>query len=277
MCEMIVAEEGAKFLIPELPRGLWVANFWHLLSHRAGGGFATDVCMTGRIWTAPRKASSGAPSTAWRRPAAALEGRRGDGGGHHGEPAARVREAVEIRRGAMQEIELKSRLAAASPAAPHRGLPGERVGVRREAAVRSSAAGEGARPDERHIRPSMQRRPPSSRSGDVKVLSTCRATRPGRRRRCCSPTSAPRSSGPRTRRRSATAASPGRRINGHSIYYAVYNRGKKSIGLNRSHPEGRELFRRARSALRRDRGELPPRLLDRLGFSFEAMRRSIRG
>jgi len=59
---------------------------------------------------------------------------------------------------------------------------------------------------------------------------------------------------------------------GHSIYYAVYNRGKKSIGLNRSHPEGRDLFRRLIPHFDIIVENFRPGYLDRLGFSFEAMR-----
>lgn len=109
MCEMIVAEEGSQFFIPELRRGLWVANFWYLLSHRAGGGFATDVCMTGRTWTAEEGLQRGAVdrlAPAGERVAVAEELART----MMSHPPLAVREAVEIRRGAMQEIELKSRL-----------------------------------------------------------------------------------------------------------------------------------------------------------------------
>jgi crotonobetainyl-CoA:carnitine CoA-transferase CaiB-like acyl-CoA transferase len=58
---------------------------------------------------------------------------------------------------------------------------------------------------------------------------------------------------------------------GHSIYYAVYNRGKKSIGLNRSHPEGRELLRKLLPHLDVIVENFRPGYLDRLGFSFEAL------
>ena len=105
---------------------------------------------------------------------------------------------------------------------------------------------------------------------NVRVL-TCRATRRDRRRRWSSPTSAPRSSGPRTRReRDGGFAGP--TYQGHSIYYAVYNRGKKSIGLNRSHPEGRDLLRRLIPHLDIIVENFRPGYLDRLGSSFEAMR-----
>jgi CoA:oxalate CoA-transferase len=64
---------------------------------------------------------------------------------------------------------------------------------------------------------------------------------------------------------------------GYSIYYAVYNRGKKSIGLNRSHPEGRELFRRLIPKVDVIVENFRPGYLDRLGFSYEAMRSLHRG
>jgi enoyl-CoA hydratase/carnithine racemase len=109
MCEMIVAEEGAKFFIPELKRGLWVANFWHLLSHRAGGGFASDVCLTGRTWTAEEGLQRGAVdrlAAAGERIRVAEELARV----MMANPPLAVREAVEIRRGTLQRIELTSRL-----------------------------------------------------------------------------------------------------------------------------------------------------------------------
>jgi CoA:oxalate CoA-transferase len=59
---------------------------------------------------------------------------------------------------------------------------------------------------------------------------------------------------------------------GYSIYYAVYNRGKKSIGLNRSHPEGRDLFRRIIPHLDIIVENFRPGYLDKLGFSFAALR-----
>jgi enoyl-CoA hydratase/carnithine racemase len=109
MCDMIVAEEGAQFNIPELRRGLWVANFWYLLSHRTGGGFASDVCLTGRFWTAEEGFQRGSVDRLAKpgeRIAVAEELARGI----MSQPPLAVREAVEIRRGAMQELELKSRL-----------------------------------------------------------------------------------------------------------------------------------------------------------------------
>jgi enoyl-CoA hydratase/carnithine racemase len=110
MCEMIVADPETKFQIPEIPRGLWVANFWKLLSHRTGGGFATDVCLTGRFFTADegyrhgavdRLAPSGTHIEAAEELARTLMAN----------PPLAVREAVQIRRLAMEELELWSRVA----------------------------------------------------------------------------------------------------------------------------------------------------------------------
>jgi enoyl-CoA hydratase/carnithine racemase len=109
MCEMIVASEGSQFWIPEIPRGLWVANFWKLLSHRTGGGFATDVCLTARYWTAEEGYQRG------------VVDRLAPSGSHmkHAEDLAKVilahpplavREAVHVRRGELEQLELQSRL-----------------------------------------------------------------------------------------------------------------------------------------------------------------------
>jgi len=110
MCEMIVADEGAQFWIPEIPRGLWVANFWMLLSHRTGGGFATDVCLTARYFSAEEAHRRGAidrvvPSGSH------MEGAETLARAITVHPPLAVREAVQIRRGAMEELELASRLA----------------------------------------------------------------------------------------------------------------------------------------------------------------------
>jgi len=107
MCEMIVAEEGSRFQIPELRRGLWVANFWHLLSQRAGGGFATDVCMTGRFWTAEEGLQRGAVDRV-APPGLRLQHAEELAAVIMANPPLAVREAVQIRRGALEELELKA-------------------------------------------------------------------------------------------------------------------------------------------------------------------------
>jgi crotonobetainyl-CoA:carnitine CoA-transferase CaiB-like acyl-CoA transferase len=55
---------------------------------------------------------------------------------------------------------------------------------------------------------------------------------------------------------------------GYSIYYAVYNRNKKSIGLNLRRPEGRDLLRELVPHLDVIVENFRPGYLDRLGFSF---------
>jgi enoyl-CoA hydratase/carnithine racemase len=109
MCEMIVAAEGTQFWIPEIPRGLWVANFWKILSHRTGSGFATDVCLTARYWGAEEAHQHGvvdrlAPSGAHMKEAESLAQ------AFLAHPPLAVREAVEIRRGALEQLELESRM-----------------------------------------------------------------------------------------------------------------------------------------------------------------------
>jgi crotonobetainyl-CoA:carnitine CoA-transferase CaiB-like acyl-CoA transferase len=59
---------------------------------------------------------------------------------------------------------------------------------------------------------------------------------------------------------------------GFSIYYAVYNRNKKSIGLNLRSETGRELLRELLPHIDVVIENFRPGYLERLGFSFEAMR-----
>lgn len=107
MCEMIVASEDSQFWIPEIPRGLWVANFWKLLSNRSGSGFATDVCLTARYWGAEEAHQHG------------VVNRLAPTGGHMKEaealaqvllahPPLALREAVQVRRGGLEQLELES-------------------------------------------------------------------------------------------------------------------------------------------------------------------------
>jgi crotonobetainyl-CoA:carnitine CoA-transferase CaiB-like acyl-CoA transferase len=58
---------------------------------------------------------------------------------------------------------------------------------------------------------------------------------------------------------------------GFSIYYAVYNRNKKSVGLNMRTPEGRQILRELVPHLDVIIENFRPGLLDSLGFSFEEL------
>jgi enoyl-CoA hydratase/carnithine racemase len=58
--DLIVAAEGTRFQVTEVSRGVDARHFWHLLAQRTGGGFATDVALTGRFWTAEEGVISGA-------------------------------------------------------------------------------------------------------------------------------------------------------------------------------------------------------------------------
>jgi len=58
---------------------------------------------------------------------------------------------------------------------------------------------------------------------------------------------------------------------GYSIYYAVYNRNKKSIGLNLRRAEGRELLRELVPHLDIIVENFRPGYLDRLGFSYATL------
>jgi enoyl-CoA hydratase/carnithine racemase len=110
MCEMIVADSTATFRVPELPRGLWVANFWNHLSFRSGAGWATDVCLTGRFFSADEAYQHGVVNRLVEKGqhiAAAEELARQ----MMDNPPLATREFVQIRRLRMEELEYWSRLA----------------------------------------------------------------------------------------------------------------------------------------------------------------------
>lgn len=52
MSELIIASAGAKFQMAEITRGADAGWLWGLLAQRSSGGFATEMTMTGRMWTA---------------------------------------------------------------------------------------------------------------------------------------------------------------------------------------------------------------------------------
>lgn len=57
--DIIVAEEGTRFQVAEVPRGLAGARHWALLKYRGHGSFATEVTLTGRFFTAEEAQAAG--------------------------------------------------------------------------------------------------------------------------------------------------------------------------------------------------------------------------
>ena len=57
--DLLVAARDAKFQVTETPRGLDSTAFWMMLDQLGAGMFATDVCLTGRAWTAEEAAQHG--------------------------------------------------------------------------------------------------------------------------------------------------------------------------------------------------------------------------
>ena len=59
-CDLVVAEAGTKFQITETPRGLaGSGKYMNLLAYRGLGGFATEVTLTGRFFTAEEAFAAG--------------------------------------------------------------------------------------------------------------------------------------------------------------------------------------------------------------------------
>jgi enoyl-CoA hydratase/carnithine racemase len=52
MSELIVAAEGTKFQVAEIVRGADAGWLWSLLAERSCGGFAVEMTIMGRMWTA---------------------------------------------------------------------------------------------------------------------------------------------------------------------------------------------------------------------------------
>jgi enoyl-CoA hydratase/carnithine racemase len=108
--DMIVAAEGTQFQVTEMSRGVDSTKFWHLLKERASAGFATDVCLTGRFWSAEEGLAKGAAdrvvpagqqvSAAEELAAAILQN-----------PPLAVRALTEARRGRNAEIEMRAWIA----------------------------------------------------------------------------------------------------------------------------------------------------------------------
>ena len=96
-CDLIVAEEGARFQVTETPRGLGGYRHWALMKARGLATFAEDVCLTGRPFFAEEAHQAGlvtrlAPKGELRSTANALARELA------ANPPLSVRETVRIRR-----------------------------------------------------------------------------------------------------------------------------------------------------------------------------------
>jgi len=109
LCEFVVAAEGTVFEVTETHRGLDATPLWAHLRARGGSGFATDVALTGRRWTAEEGHRAGvidrlAPAGEHLDVAGRLALDLAAG------PPLSVRAIVEARRGELEELELGRRL-----------------------------------------------------------------------------------------------------------------------------------------------------------------------
>ncbi|MDP3314529.1 MAG: enoyl-CoA hydratase-related protein, partial [Devosia sp.] len=57
--DLIVMEEGARLQVTETSRGMPSSRYWALLDARGAGGFALDVTLTGRLFTAEEAFAAG--------------------------------------------------------------------------------------------------------------------------------------------------------------------------------------------------------------------------
>ena len=106
-CDLVVASNEAKFQITEVPRGISGSHFWMHLINRGFGGFASEVALTGRVWTAEEGLQVGlvnrlAESNQHLDVATALavEIMRN--------PPLAVRAVVEARRAAVEEVDIRA-------------------------------------------------------------------------------------------------------------------------------------------------------------------------
>jgi enoyl-CoA hydratase/carnithine racemase len=109
MCDLIVAAEGTQFQITETVRGTDSTRYLMMLAARATLGFATDVALTGRFFSAEEGERAGAidrlvPAGAHLHEAQALARTILE------LPPLAVRQIVEVRRGINEEVELRARL-----------------------------------------------------------------------------------------------------------------------------------------------------------------------
>ena len=59
LSDLLVASEGTQFQITEVRRGVSGSHFWAFIAQRASGGFADDIAITGRFWSAEEGVAKG--------------------------------------------------------------------------------------------------------------------------------------------------------------------------------------------------------------------------
>jgi enoyl-CoA hydratase/carnithine racemase len=58
MCDFVIASEDARFQVTETAIGVPSGGMWYHLAQSAGTAFASDVCFTGRMFTAEEAANA---------------------------------------------------------------------------------------------------------------------------------------------------------------------------------------------------------------------------
>jgi enoyl-CoA hydratase/carnithine racemase len=109
MCDLIVAAEGTQFQITETVRGTDSTRYLMMLAERSSLGFATDVALTGRFFSAEEGKRAGAidrlvSAGEHVRAAEALARQILE------LPPLAVRQIVEVRRGINEEVEVRARM-----------------------------------------------------------------------------------------------------------------------------------------------------------------------
>lgn len=109
MCDLIVAAEGTKFQITETVRGTDSTRYLMMLAERSTLGFATDVALTGRFFSAEEGKAAGAVDRLVA-PGTHLQEAETLARTILELPPLAVRQVVEVRRGLNEEVELRARL-----------------------------------------------------------------------------------------------------------------------------------------------------------------------
>ncbi|HVY13694.1 MAG TPA: enoyl-CoA hydratase-related protein [Rhodopila sp.] len=102
--DLVVAERGTKFQVTETSRGLAAARHWAMLRFRGAGSFATQITLTGRMFTAEEAFAAGVVDYL-AEPGAGIEMARNVGHDIARNPPLSVRATVRTRRWYMAQAE----------------------------------------------------------------------------------------------------------------------------------------------------------------------------